>query len=339
MNNPPKVTVFMPVYNGEKYLKEAIDSILAQSFTDYEFLIVNDASNDNSVEIIKSYDDKRISFIENETNSGPILTSNKCFDLAKGEYIVRMDQDDISLPRRIEKQVAFMDKNKQVGVCGSWVKFFGDRTYIAKYAKSHKEIVTNMFLSCPFAHPSVILRKSMFNDFNLRYSQLTGEEYELWVRASRHMRLANIPEVLLKYRTSPNQMTKSHESTYKANKIIWKMQLENLRIDISDEELNLHYLLMSEKCFVGNSEIFIKDSTKWFDKIITANNKYQFYDSKIFINLFRKKWYTAFKTITETNSNFNILDIVFKPKKIKYLSYKNKFRLLYRILKKKARKY
>jgi len=114
----PKVTVLMPVYNAEKYLKEAIGSILGQSFSDFEFLIINDGSTDSSVKIIKSYDDPRIRFIANEKNLGVIPTLNKGFALAQGEFIARMDADDISLPKRLELQADFMDKHPEAGAIG-----------------------------------------------------------------------------------------------------------------------------------------------------------------------------------------------------------------------------
>ena len=119
------VTVLMPVYNGEMYLREAIDSILHQTFTDFEFLIINDGSTDNSETIILSYDDSRIRYEKNDSNLKLIATLNKGIELAKGKYIVRMDADDISIPDRIEKQVAFLEKNPDVGICGSWFTAFG----------------------------------------------------------------------------------------------------------------------------------------------------------------------------------------------------------------------
>src|SRR5580698_9685158 len=109
--NNPKVTVLMPVYNGEKYIKEALESILQQTFIDFEFLIINDGSTDNSVSIIKSFNDNRIRLIHNEKNSGLVYSLNKGIGLSNGEYIARMDCDDVSIPERLEKQVGFLNSN------------------------------------------------------------------------------------------------------------------------------------------------------------------------------------------------------------------------------------
>jgi len=115
----PKVTVLMPVYNGEKYLNEAIDSILGQTFKDFKFLIINDGSTDGTADILKSYKDSRIKVTNNEKNIGLTKSLNKGLKMAKSEYIARMDADDISLPTRLQKQVEFMDSHPKVGVCGT----------------------------------------------------------------------------------------------------------------------------------------------------------------------------------------------------------------------------
>src|SRR5258707_849690 len=116
----PRVSVVMSVYNGEKYLGEAVDSILAQTFTDFEFIIIDDGSEDRSPELIEAYVDSRISFLRNEKNVGLTRSLNKGLQVASGEYIARMDCDDVSLPDRFAKQVAFMDANSGVGACGTW---------------------------------------------------------------------------------------------------------------------------------------------------------------------------------------------------------------------------
>ncbi|HSA06013.1 MAG TPA: glycosyltransferase [Candidatus Gastranaerophilales bacterium] len=332
----PKISVLMPVYNGAKYLKEAIDSILAQSFKDFEFLIINDASTDNSAEIIKSYSDNRINFLNNEKNIGLAASLNKGLDIAKGEYIARMDQDDISLPQRLQKQIEFMNKNPEIDICGSWIKFFGEMNFVAKYAQSHKQIVSNMFTSSPFAHPSVIIKKERFDQHNLRYNPdlKTAEDYELWTRASKYLKFANIQEVLLNYRTSPSQMTKSTSALDEANKIIWKTQLKNLGVNFSDKELDIHWLLLTEKYQITDTKEFIINSSNWFDKIIFANKEKQIYDTKTLINLFKHKWYVAFKNSPECC----IIELFINQNKYKYLNFKNKFGFLYRFLKKQIRK-
>lgn len=117
----------MPVYNAQEYIREAIDSILNQTFSDFEFIIINDGSTDNSVEIIKNYNDPRIVLVDNTENKGLVSVLNQGLQLAQGEYIARMDADDISLPNRFMEQVNYLDKHPQVGILGAWFHIFGDK--------------------------------------------------------------------------------------------------------------------------------------------------------------------------------------------------------------------
>ena len=149
----PKVTVLMPVYNGSKYLKAAIDSILSQSFTDFEFLIINDGSTDDSVKIINSYHDQRIKLIDNKINQGLVAVLNQGLKLAIGEYIARMDSDDFSTCNRLSQQVRFMDKHNDIGVLGSWVKIMkGSDEFLGRYFLNHEEIKANLLfmLNSPY---------------------------------------------------------------------------------------------------------------------------------------------------------------------------------------------
>src|SRR6185295_9135648 len=156
---PPQVSVLMSVYNGEKYLKEAMESILNQSFSDFEFLIFNDSSTDSSREIILSYNDPRIVLIDNKKNIGLTKTLNKGISLAKGKYIARMDADDVCHPERLNEQVNYLDKNAEVAVCGTWVQFLNENE-VVKLPTKKNEIKTLLFCNSCLAHPSVMIRKS-----------------------------------------------------------------------------------------------------------------------------------------------------------------------------------
>ncbi|MDR2526686.1 MAG: glycosyltransferase [Rickettsiales bacterium] len=198
----PRVSVLMPVYNAEKYIVEAIDSILAQTFSDFEFIIINDGSTDKSVEIIKSYKDKRIRFINNKENIGIAAVLNQGLDLATGEYIARMDSDDISMSNRFAKQIEYMDKHSDVGVLGTLVRFFpGDSR---KNDGRHKKNITYLdllLIGWCVTHPTVMLRRSVFEKNALRYDpESVAEDYDLWTRAIRFTQIKNMQEILLKYR-------------------------------------------------------------------------------------------------------------------------------------------
>lgn len=200
----PEVTVLMPVYNGETYLQEAIDSILGQTYRDFEFLIIDDASTDKTPEIIRSYDDPRIRTHRNPENYGLARSLNTGLHLSKGKYVARMDADDISLPRRLEKQVAFMEARPETGVCGAWLKMTEDRrNTVLSPPVDHESIRAGLLFENTVFHPTAIIRKetvlALGEVYDERYRQ--AQDLEYWVRlAGRGVRFANIGEVLLKYR-------------------------------------------------------------------------------------------------------------------------------------------
>lgn len=200
------VSVVMPTYNAEKYLKEAIDSILAQTFTDFELLIVDDNSKDKTIDIIKSYQDPRIKLIEGP-NKGIAAALNKGIREARGKYIARMDADDISLPDRFKKQVEFLEKHEDISLVGSWFVIFPQNIL---RCFSEKITYLDLLRECCIAHPTVMFKKEIFIKYKLYYDENIAacEDYDLWSRAIQFIKIANIPEVLLKYRSSDTQASK-----------------------------------------------------------------------------------------------------------------------------------
>ena len=161
----PKVTVLMPVYNAEKYLREAIESILSQTFKNFEFLIINDGSTDKSKDAILSYNDPRIIYSENSKNLGIAKTLNKGMNLARGNYIARMDGDDISHPDRLQEQIEFMDDNRHVGVCGTWLQTINNnKEEIWKSPIAHEEIRSLMLFHDAIYHPTVVIRRDIIKN-------------------------------------------------------------------------------------------------------------------------------------------------------------------------------
>lgn len=210
-----KVTVLMSVYNSQEYLRQAIGSILNQTYKDFEFLIINDGSTDQSLKIIKSYKDKRIRIISRE-NKGLVYSLNEGIKLAKGHYIARQDSDDISLPHRLEKEVQFLDKNTSIGMVGS--------NYTIIDTKGKKLATTNVFtrpmdlkiaqITCnQFGHGSIMMRKDVAIQCG-GYDKSVGhvEDYHLWTRISRVSDIANIEEPLYLYRTNPVGITQQNHA-------------------------------------------------------------------------------------------------------------------------------
>lgn len=202
----PKVSVLMACYNTEKFVAEAIESILGQTFKDFEFIIMDDGSTDNSSNIIKSFDDPRIVYMRNEENMKLVRPLNIGLDMARGEYIARMDSDDIAMPMRLEKQVKFMDDNPYVGLLGAWYETFPK--YSLMKFKTDVRYFDLLKRNC-IAQNVVMMRKSVLDKYALRYdeSYTYAEDYELWSRMIRCTQIANLPEVLVKYRSHGNSLT------------------------------------------------------------------------------------------------------------------------------------
>jgi glycosyltransferase involved in cell wall biosynthesis len=211
----PKVSVLMPVYQGEGYLREAIESILSQTFTNFEFIIIDDASTDRSVDIIKSYCDPRIRFVRNNTNLGLIGTLNRGLDMGCGEYIARMDQDDVSLAERLAKQVAFMDSQPEVAASGTWARDIDDEGKVigARCLAVGKQMMYDFWWPCPIIHPSAIISKAHLQ--NLRYDSdaLHCEDYDLWLRLKQKHKLDNLPEYLVLYRVHSESTSIKYRET------------------------------------------------------------------------------------------------------------------------------
>jgi glycosyltransferase involved in cell wall biosynthesis len=292
INTTPKITVLMPVYNNEKYLRPAIDSILNQTFADFEFLIINDGSTDQSEEIIKSYRDERIRYDKNEINSGIIVTLNKGIDMARGEYIVRMDGDDISLPSRLQIQFDFMEKNQNLGVSGGRIESIGKITgYSPKTLTEPEQIKANLIFGTPFSHPSVIIRKKILIDNNLRFDKdyPHAEDYELWTRVAELSRLGNSDKKIIKYRLHDESICGkySDEQAKSAEKIRIKL-LAKLDIIANPEELALHQTLKKLKNF--SKEDFFNKLEAWLIKLIEANQKTSVYEKESFEYIIKKRW-------------------------------------------------
>ena len=227
----PQISVIMAVYNGEKFLEEAIGSILKQTFSNFEFIIIDDGSEDTSLKIIKNFKDKRISILENNKNIGLSASLNKGIKLSKGKYIARMDADDISLPERLEKQYNFMERNPNIGIVGTGYHLInesGERmgTYI--YPDNPVTIHWKLLTGPVFPHPTVMMRKKVLIENNLSYNEeyFVTQDYELWCRIIQFTEGSNFPEALIQYRHHDQSKSKAESD-----------KQEQLRVKVSAESL------------------------------------------------------------------------------------------------------
>ena len=280
----PTITVLMPVYNCELYIREAVESILNQTFRDFEFLIIDDFSTDTTLQICKSFQDDRIVIIEKEKNSGYTNSLNYGLSIAKGKYIARMDGDDISLPERFAKQVAFMEANDNVVVCGTTFSVIGTGSLIY-VPETHDQIVTGMLQECKIAHPSVMLRNIVFVENNIIYDTHLepAEDYALWVQLVGFGKLHNLQECLLQYRVHDAQVSSfRNEKQIESAKQTRLKLLSYLNVAISKEQQEVYLKVINPSAKLNLEEFFIFFNLK--TKMIKANNSF-FND-----DIFKKYW-------------------------------------------------
>ena len=297
----PRVSFLMAVFDGEAYLDEAIRSVLNQTLQDFEFIIIDDGSTDGTATIIERYrrEDGRIRAYE-QPNCGLVVTLNRGLELARGEYIARMDADDVSAPGRAAAQVAFMDAHQEVGICGTWIETIGTQQGdIRRYPTDDATIRSWLLFESVLAHPSIMMRREMLVNAGLSYDAgpVHAEDYDLWVRAACHTVLANIPEVLLHYRLHPQQVVQKHEGLKLASaQRVRLAQLERLGIRPTKEELILHQALSTWRFHATQG--FIGASCAWLCKLKAANEVAGVYPESVFLSVLGQRWSALCATAT-----------------------------------------
>ena len=270
----PKVTVIMPNFNGAEYIGVAIESILLQTFIDFELIVIDDASTDKSLEIIRSYNDQRIKLLCNNTNLGVAESRNKGLRESQGEYIAFLDSDDYSYPSRLAEQLHFMEINQDFGMIGSSVEVIdgnGESSgEVWEYPEPYYKIPSILLFKNYFAQSAVFARKSSFPEGFYQSQFQVAQDYDLWVRIAKNSKVWNLPKVLVKYRSHQYGISKALADIMEDNvcKIISK-SLNDLGIQATEKELALHRAIANYDC----SSYPIKDLLEWMSTIKEANDK------------------------------------------------------------------
>ena len=286
--NVPRVTVLLPVFNGAATLRDAVNSVLAQTFMDFELLVVDDASTDESGAVLASYADKRLRVIRNPRNLGLPATLNRGLDMACGEYVARMDADDLCLPTRLEKQIAFMDARPEVGISGTGARAFGEASFPLEQPEDDAHIKAKLLFDSAINHPTAIFRKALLDAHGLRYPLLPHfEDYLLWQKTARVLPLANLSEELLRYRVSASSRFygAKHEERMAAYTAIDRESLAFLSIQPTPSDLSIHsFLRRPEGARTDEAEA-------WLARLTQANDKAGYYDRAAFADVVRDRWF------------------------------------------------
>jgi glycosyltransferase involved in cell wall biosynthesis len=269
----PFVSVVLPVYNCPTYVGVAIESILNQKFENFEFLIIDDGSTDDTPQILKKYSDSRIRHIRHE-NKGLAGTLNVGINLARGKYIARQDQDDISLPERLSSQFAYMEEHPECGLLGTWAQIMEENRLVQRFHRhpvDPYEIKYFLMFNNPFVHSSVMIRKSVLEQvggYSTDPERQPPEDYELWSRISRVSGVANLSKIFLHYREIPTSMSRQGPAPFRARLV--KLSAENIAyiagIDLkSDQTLNIAALIH------GAPELVKKPNFRSMEKILNQS--------------------------------------------------------------------
>lgn len=291
----PKISVVMAVHNGMPFLSEAVDSILGQSFREFEFIVIDDASSDGSFRLLREIDDERVRTITNKKQLGLSRCLNKGLAAAKGKYIARMDHDDISLPGRLAAQLDYLEANPKIDVLGTWARTLGlRREQTWKYPTGDSEIRAEMLFNSVLVHSSVMLRRSSFAKYKLRYAPKVAraQDYELWRRAAKHLHFANLRKVLLRYRIHPQQVGHKHGRQQQAVAATVRAgQLNALGLRPSQAQVNLHNSISQWRFPASRAGLLEVES--WLSTIRDANSKTRLYDPKVLDAVLERRWWAA----------------------------------------------
>jgi len=287
------------VYNREKYIGSAIESILGQTYSDFEILLVDDGSVDRSVEIMKSYADPRIRLLQNDTNLGIPRTRNKGLQGALGEYIAMLDSDDCAYPERLEKQVKFLDDHQDYAQVGSWCRMMDEQGQPLKKIKrqpiSPEDVDAQLLFRCSMSNRSIMGRTEMLREYGYRNDYPRCQDYDLHVKLAKKYKLGNLPECLVYGRIHPDQITGQTSELGDAKKReIVGAQLAVLGVGFTEADLDPHLTLsrMRKLHFIPDRD-FLQWAEAWLLKLQKANSHSQRYSERAFARAVSEKWIQA----------------------------------------------
>ncbi len=315
----PQVSVLMPVYNNEAYVKEAIESMLNQTYSDFELIVLDDCSTDNSANVIKQFDDKRIIYHCNAKNLGLANNLNVGLKMARGKYIARMDGDDISLPTRLQTQVDFLERNTDIDLCSCGLEKFGTEHDIWIRETNPEQVKITMLFYSPILHASSVWRREVFEKHNLYYNQdaFPAEDYDLWARAVFYCKLVNMPQVLYRYRIHGIQVTKTDDRAENRIQDIRNRYLTKALPSLSNEDrvAFIDKYLQQTDATLKN----VKVLKPIYKAVVKANKQDGFFDTHL-LNKRLNRYYQniVFAVLSKDNTLFNkyAFFFVLRPKQI-----------------------
>lgn len=291
----PRISVIIPVLNGEATLKEAIDSILKQTLQDFEIIIINDGSIDQTKDIIEEYTGKssKIKSIEHSKNQGLPISLNEGIRVAKGKYIARMDGDDIAMPERFEKQVQFMEDHPEIGLLGTAVESFGDKVGIRSFSSNPDRLKILLFFEFCFEHPTLMFRKELVERYHLYYDESLGlsEDLDLCWRFSLLTKIANLSDPLVRLRQHSLRTHRVLKDVLRNGCLqTYKNQVKDFGVTTSSEEFDLYSKIRLHEDWYTQRNARILGI--WFQRIIEHNSKVRFFSPNLLREILANQWFS-----------------------------------------------
>jgi len=284
----PRLSVLLPNYNASLFIKEALESVLNQTYQDFEIILIDDCSTDNSLEIVNSLNSSKIKVYSTKTNGGIVVALNEGLKRVDSEYVVRMDADDISMPNRFELLVNFMDNNLDVGVCGSYIETFGKNNHVWKYNLTDADIRPCLLYKSMVPHPASIFRTSVLKGISYTDKYPHIEDRELWWQLFDKTKFANIPKVLYRYRILDHNVTQKNKNTQPERRLKFYTDLYS--------ELNLNFSQFDIELFLGhNKKLYsnfenVKHLGLLHQKILDFNSASNIFDDEHLKKHLNQRW-------------------------------------------------
>jgi len=324
----PKISVLMPVYNGDQFLDKSIKSVLNQTFNNFEYIIINDGSTDDSLKIIESNEDSRIKIINFSKNRGITAALNNGLNAAKGDYIARQDQDDISHPDRFMLQIGYLENNDVDLVDTNFTFIDENDRYLQDYEKRYfrpEETLSHLFFY-EMVHASIMCRRLLFTKYNIQYRKRPTEDYDLFIRlAKAGMRAGRLDQKLIQQRKHPNSMCGSDWDNIKKDIDIMRNEfVRDLGIEPTDYEKKLHIAFVEQNTSILNKYKF-REVLYWSNKIIKANSIKKIYAS----TYFKEQLYLRLIRFIKRKERKSLLDMVQLRRSAKFYDKRISFRNLF----------
>ena len=291
----PKVTVFIPVHNREDYICVAVNSILAQTFSDFELLIVDDGSSDGTIEVLERYQDPRLRIERNPENLGIPATRNHGLDKARGEYIALLDSDDHAFPNRLHTQVRFLDANPDIAQIGSWCSFMDEHGQpirkVRKQPLDPDDVKAHMLFHCPLVNRTVMARTRVLRQYRYREEFPRCQDYDLHSRMIGEQRMGNLGQVLVCGREHPGRFTGQTEGLGKdRKKAIYRSLLAKVDIDATDDDLERHHGLTREDDRTLPADDYLDWAEAWLWRLLQANRQQPYFPLAAFKHAIGAVW-------------------------------------------------